>query len=75
MQVTTRRRACALIGLPRQTTQPPNPKHLPAAPTRDGAVSCSLSGVAPAGGATDPAGGEGYRLTDHVKRYYQTTKT
>ena len=37
----------------------------------------SLSGVAPAAtGATDPAAtGEGYRLTDHVKRYYQTAKT
>jgi len=37
----------------------------------------SLPGVAPAAtGATDlDAAGEGYRLTDHVKRYYQTTKT
>ena len=37
----------------------------------------SLSGVAPAAtGATDPAEtGDGYRLTDHVKRYYQTAKT
>ena len=36
----------------------------------------SLSGIAPAAtGATDPDAGEGYRLTDHVKRYYQTTKT
>jgi ferric-dicitrate binding protein FerR (iron transport regulator) len=36
----------------------------------------SLSGVAPAAtGATDPDAGEGYRLTDHVKRYYQTAKT
>jgi hypothetical protein len=37
----------------------------------------SLSGIAPAAtDVTDPAAaGEGYRLTDHVKRYYQTTKT
>ena len=36
----------------------------------------SLSGVAPAAtDATTPATGEGYRLTDHVKRYYQTAKT
>ena len=36
----------------------------------------SLSGVAPAAtDANDSASGEGYRLTDHVKRYYQTAKT
>ena len=37
----------------------------------------SLSGVAPATtDATDSgAAGESYRLTDHVKRYYQTAKT
>lgn len=37
----------------------------------------SLPGVAPAGtsaGAEAPSG-EGYRVTDHVKRYYQTAKT
>src|SRR5215468_7017729 len=36
----------------------------------------SLSGVAPAIDAADPAAsGESYRLTDHIKRYYQTAKT
>ena len=36
----------------------------------------SLSGVAPAADAADSAAdGESYRLTDHVKRYYQTAKT
>jgi hypothetical protein len=36
----------------------------------------SLSGVAPAAtDASDSASGESYRLTDHVKRYYQTAKT
>lgn len=37
----------------------------------------SLPGAAPAGtsaGAEVPSG-EGYRMTDHVKRYYQTAKT
>lgn len=35
----------------------------------------SLTGVAPQGDAAAPADdGQGYRLTDHVKRYYQTTK-
>jgi len=24
---------------------------------------------------SDPAQGEGYRLTDHVRRYYETTRT
>ena len=37
----------------------------------------SLPGVAPAAasGSADAASGEGYRVTDHVKRYYETTKT
>ena len=36
----------------------------------------SLSGVVPAAtDATTPASGESYRLTDHVRRYYQTAKT
>jgi hypothetical protein len=37
----------------------------------------SLPGAAPvtASGGSDAAVGEGYRVTDHVKRYYQTTKT
>ena len=36
----------------------------------------SLSGVAPAAGVSDAAtSSESYRLTDHVKRYYQTAKT
>ena len=36
----------------------------------------SLTGVAPQSGpATSVEGGQGYRETDHVKRYYQTTKT
>jgi len=37
-----------------------------------------LSGVAPSAVATpddDPAKGAGYQTTDHVKRYYETTKT
>jgi hypothetical protein len=37
----------------------------------------SITGVSPTAETTDPAAttGEGYRLTDHVKRYYQTAKT
>jgi len=37
----------------------------------------SITGVAPSAETPDPAAttGEGYRLTDHVKRYYQTAKT
>jgi hypothetical protein len=37
----------------------------------------SLSGVAPNATATpkDAANGAGYQTTDHVKRYYETTKT
>ena len=36
----------------------------------------SLTGVAPKTEPTpDASDGQGYRLTDHVKRYYQTTKT
>lgn len=37
----------------------------------------SLPGAAPAAasGGAEATSGEGYRLTDHVKRYYQTTKT
>ena len=35
----------------------------------------SLTGVAPQSDAAAPADdGQSYRLTDHVKRYYQTTK-
>lgn len=36
-----------------------------------------LSGVAPSADATEnvEAKGVGYRTTDHVKRYYETTKT
>ena len=34
-------------------------------------------GAAPAAAKTEsgPAQGEGYRLTDHVRRYYETTRT
>ena len=36
----------------------------------------SLTGVAPKTEPTpDASDGQGYRVTDHVKRYYQTTKT
>jgi len=36
----------------------------------------SLSGVAPAAdAAADSEASQGYRLTDHVKRYYETAKT
>ena len=36
----------------------------------------SLTGVSPKTEPTPDANdGQGYRLTDHVKRYYQTTKT
>ena len=36
----------------------------------------SLTGAAPAADAADSAAnGESYRLSDHVKRYYQTAKT
>jgi len=37
----------------------------------------SLTGSAPVAAPVDPdaASGEGYRVTDHVRRYYQTTKT
>lgn len=36
----------------------------------------SLTGSALAqAGEPDAASGEGYRVTDHVRRYYQTTKT
>jgi len=36
----------------------------------------SLTGAAPQTAPTPDANdGQGYRLTDHVKRYYQTTKT
>ncbi|HEV8552179.1 MAG TPA: hypothetical protein VGR65_02165 [Casimicrobiaceae bacterium] len=36
-----------------------------------------LSGVAPSADATEnvEAKGVGYQTTDHVKRYYETTKT
>ncbi|HEX8012834.1 MAG TPA: formate dehydrogenase [Casimicrobiaceae bacterium] len=32
-------------------------------------------GAAQTGNATDANDSRGYRITDHVKRYYQTTKT
>jgi len=37
----------------------------------------SITGAAPTAESTDSAAtsGEGYRLTDHVKRYYHTVKT
>ena len=35
----------------------------------------SITGVAPTVETTDPATSEGYRLTDHVKRYYDSAKT
>ena len=35
----------------------------------------SLTGVAPSGGIPSNVDGQGYRETDHVKRYYQTAKT
>jgi hypothetical protein len=37
----------------------------------------ALPGAAPAAvsDGADAASGEGYRVTDHVKRYYETTKT
>jgi hypothetical protein len=36
----------------------------------------ALTGASPATseGATDTSAGEGYRVTDHVKRYYRTAK-
>jgi hypothetical protein len=34
----------------------------------------SLTGVAPQGEADPNDESKGYRVTDHVKRYYQTTK-
>jgi hypothetical protein len=35
----------------------------------------SLTGVAPQGENTAPDDSRGYRITDHIKRYYHTTKT
>ena len=35
----------------------------------------SLTGGAPQGENAAPEDSQGYRVTDHVKRYYQTTKT
>ena len=37
----------------------------------------SITNVTPSAEATDPAtaAGQGYQLTDHVKRYYHSTKT
>jgi hypothetical protein len=35
----------------------------------------SLSDVAATDATDSAASSDGYRLTDHVKRYYQTTKT
>ena len=40
-----------------------------AARSLPGATQAAVSGGA------DAASGEGYRVTDHVKRYYETTKT
>lgn len=34
----------------------------------------SLTGVAPQSENAAPGDGEGYHVTDHVKRYYQTAK-
>jgi len=42
------------------------------------AAAFAPRGAAPAAAAkagSDPAQGEGYRLTDHVRRYYETTRT
>ena len=46
-------------------------------------AALAAAALAPRGGApaaaakagSDPAQGEGYRLTDHVRRYYETTRT
>ena len=35
----------------------------------------SLTGAAPHSESASPDESQGYRVTDHVKRYYQTTKT
>ena len=35
----------------------------------------SAAPAAAAKAGSDPAQGEGYRLTDHVRRYYETTRT
>ena len=35
----------------------------------------SLSGVAPQSDSATPDDSQGYRVTDHIKRYYQSTKT
>ena len=35
----------------------------------------SLTGVAPKSEGAAPDDSQGYRITDHIKRYYQTTKT
>jgi hypothetical protein len=34
----------------------------------------SLTGAVPASDAADDDSGKGYQLTNHVRRYYQTTK-
>jgi hypothetical protein len=34
----------------------------------------SITGVAPQGESAAPDDGGGYHITDHIKRYYQTTK-
>ena len=35
----------------------------------------SLTGAAPQSESAAPDDSQGYRITDHIKRYYQTTKT
>ena len=35
----------------------------------------SLTGVAPQSKSAAPDESQGYRVTDHIKRYYQTAKT
>ena len=41
------------------------------------AAAFAPRGAAPAAAkaGSEPAQGEGYRLTDHVRRYYETTRT
>ena len=42
------------------------------------AAAFAPRGAAPAAGAkaeSDVAQGEGYRLTDHIRRYYETTRS
>ena len=49
-----------------------------AATTALAAAAFAPRGAAPAATAkagADPAQGEGYRLTDHIRRYYETTRS